>query len=49
MTHKKKLVGAVAYMRASTTTNVGEGKDSERRQRAAIEAYAKSAVRHSLD
>jgi DNA invertase Pin-like site-specific DNA recombinase len=30
-------------MRTSSTTNVGEGKDSEARQRKAIEGYAKSA------
>ncbi len=30
-------------MRTSSATNVGEGKDSEARQRKAIEAYAKSA------
>ena len=34
---------AVAYMRTSLATNVGADKDSERRQRAAIEAYAKRA------
>jgi DNA invertase Pin-like site-specific DNA recombinase len=43
MSRKRKLVEAVAYMRTSTSTNVGEGKDSEKRQRAAIEAYAKAA------
>ncbi len=30
-------------MRTSSAANVGEGKDSEKRQRAAIEGYAKSA------
>ncbi|MGV7212505.1 recombinase family protein [Bradyrhizobium sp. UFLA05-112] len=43
MARKGKLVEAVAYMRTSTSTNVGEGKDSEKRQRVAIEAYAKAA------
>jgi DNA invertase Pin-like site-specific DNA recombinase len=43
MTRKVKQVEAVAYMRTSSSTNVGEGKDSDKRQRAAIEAYAKSA------
>jgi len=38
-----KRIPAVAYMRTSTTTNAGADKDSEKRQRAAIEAYAKSA------
>ena len=36
-------VRAVAYMRTSSATNVGADKDSEKRQRAAIEAYAKAA------
>jgi DNA invertase Pin-like site-specific DNA recombinase len=43
MLRKGKFVEAVAYMRTSTSTNVGEGKDSEKRQRAAIDAYAKGA------
>lgn len=34
---------AVAYMRTSSATNVGEDKDSEKRQRKVIAAYAKSA------
>ena len=34
---------AVAYMRTSSSTNVGEGEDSDKRQRVAIEAYAKVA------
>jgi DNA invertase Pin-like site-specific DNA recombinase len=34
---------AVAYLRTSRATNVGGDKDSEKRQRAAIEAYAKAA------
>ncbi len=33
---------AVAYMRTSSATNVGQDKDSEKRQRAAIRAYARS-------
>ena len=33
------LVQAVAYMRTSSATNVGADKDSEKRQRGAIEAY----------
>jgi acyl-CoA synthetase (AMP-forming)/AMP-acid ligase II len=36
-------VEAIAYMCTSSATNVGEGKDSEARQRKAIESYAKSA------
>lgn len=37
------MTEAVAYMRTSSATNVGADKDSERRQRAAIEAYAADA------
>src|ERR1700720_4663955 len=36
-----KLAQAVAYLRTSSATNVGPEKDSERRQRDAIEAFAK--------
>lgn len=39
----KQLTEAVAYMRTSSSTNVRAGKGSEKRQRAAIESYAKSA------
>ena len=38
-----EAVQAVGYMRTSSATNVGGDRDSERRQRAAIEAYAKRA------
>jgi DNA invertase Pin-like site-specific DNA recombinase len=34
---------AVAYFRTSSAANVGSDKDSEHRQRAAVEAYAKQA------
>ena len=37
MTHKRKYLDAIGYMRTSSATNVGEGKDSEARQRKAIE------------
>jgi DNA invertase Pin-like site-specific DNA recombinase len=40
---RKAKVKAVAYMRTSSATNVGEGKDSEKRQRASIQSYAKAA------
>jgi DNA invertase Pin-like site-specific DNA recombinase len=33
---------AVAYLRTSSRANVGQDKDSDKRQRAAIEAYAKA-------
>lgn len=43
MSRQGKRVEAVAYMRTSSAANVGEGKDSEARQRKAIEGYAKAA------
>ena len=36
-------IKALAYLRTSSATNVGADKDSEKRQRGAIAAYAKSA------
>jgi Resolvase, N terminal domain len=39
----KEIRKAVAYLRTSSRTNVGADKDSDKRQRAAIEAYAKTA------
>jgi DNA invertase Pin-like site-specific DNA recombinase len=36
-------IEAVAYLRTSSAANVGPDKDSERRQRFAIEAFAKRA------
>jgi DNA invertase Pin-like site-specific DNA recombinase len=39
----KEIRKAVAYLRTSSKANVGADKDSEKRQRAAIEAYAKAA------
>ena len=39
----RDLKPAVAYLRTSSATNVGADKDSDRRQRAAIEAFAKRA------
>ena len=39
----KKAGPAVAYLRTSSAANVGVDKDSDKRQRAAIEAYAKRA------
>jgi DNA invertase Pin-like site-specific DNA recombinase len=38
-----KLQPAVAYLRTSSAANVGADKDSDKRQRAAIEAYARRA------
>jgi DNA invertase Pin-like site-specific DNA recombinase len=40
---RKELIKAVAYLRTSSATNVGADKDSEKRQRAAIEAFAQAA------
>jgi DNA invertase Pin-like site-specific DNA recombinase len=42
MASKRNRVKAVAYMRTSSPTNVGEDKDSEKRQRKAIKGFAKS-------
>jgi hypothetical protein len=39
-------VKAVAYMRTSSATNVGADKDSEQRQRAAIDARSYQRVRN---
>ena len=39
----KKRVEAVAYLRTSSATNVGPDKDSDKRQRDAIQAFAKRA------
>lgn len=38
---RKNLAPAIAYLRTSSITNVGPGKDSDVRQRKAIEAFAK--------
>jgi hypothetical protein len=43
MTRKRKRVEAIGYMRTSSAANVGRDKDSGKRQRAAIEGYAKAA------
>jgi hypothetical protein len=43
MGRKRNLVQAVGYVRTSSATNVGQDKDSERRQRIAIERFAKQA------
>ncbi|MEK9280689.1 recombinase family protein [Bradyrhizobium sp. ISRA442] len=43
MVIKGKSVEAVAYIRTSSAANVGADKDSEKRQRAAIEGYARRA------
>jgi DNA invertase Pin-like site-specific DNA recombinase len=38
----KDRVPAIAYLRTSSATNVGADKDSDKRQRTAIEAFAKA-------
>ena len=43
MADKGKRVEVVGYMRTSSATNVGDGKDSEARQRKAIEGYAEAS------
>jgi DNA invertase Pin-like site-specific DNA recombinase len=43
MSRRGKRVEAIGYMRTSSAANIGEGKDSEARQRKAIERYAKTA------
>src|SRR5829696_3756165 len=40
---RKDLVPAVAYLRTSSAANTGADKDSDKRQRAAIAAFARSA------
>jgi DNA invertase Pin-like site-specific DNA recombinase len=47
MARKVKNLEAIGYMRTSSASNVGDGKDSEVRQRKAIEGYAK-AVGYSV-
>lgn len=43
MVRKRNSVQALAYLRTSSAANTGADKDSERRQRAAIEAFARAA------
>ena len=40
---RKEFIKAVAYLRTSSAANVGADKDSEKRQRSAIEAFARAA------
>lgn len=49
MKKQRKLVEAVAYIRTSSATNVGADKDSDKRQRAAIAAFAKAAGYEIVD
>ncbi len=43
MPRARDLVPAFAYLRTSSAANVGADKDSETRQRTAIEAFARRA------
>ena len=43
MANKRNPVQAIGYLRTSSAANVGTDKDSERRQRAAIQRFAKAA------
>ena len=40
---RKNVTPAIAYLRTSSSANVGEDKDSDKRQRAKIYAFAKRA------
>ena len=46
---RKDSIKAVVYLRTSSATNVGADKDSEKRQRAAIEAFARAAGYEIVD
>ena len=46
---RKEFIKAVAYLRTSSAANVGADKDSEKRQRAAIEAFAWAAGYELVD
>jgi DNA invertase Pin-like site-specific DNA recombinase len=48
MAAKEKTI-AIAYLRTSSAANVGTDKDSDKRQRAAIEAFAKRAGYELVD
>jgi DNA invertase Pin-like site-specific DNA recombinase len=49
MARAKESVKALAYLRTSSAANVGAEKDSEARQRAAIEGFAKRAGYEVVD
>ena len=46
---RRKTAPALAYLRTSSAANIGADKDSEKRQRAAIEAFAKRAGFEIID
>jgi hypothetical protein len=45
----REVFQAVAYLRTSSAANVGADKDSERRQREAIQSFAKRAGYEIVD
>src|SRR3954470_13250439 len=45
----RELMPAVAYLRTSSATNVGADKDSERRQREAVQGFARRAGYEIVD
>src|SRR5260370_10792935 len=49
MAIKAKLIKAVGYIRTSSAKNVGPDKDSDKRQRVAVERYAKRAGLEIVD
>src|SRR5688572_17562079 len=49
MKRRTKAENVVAYLRTSSAANVGADKDSEKRQRSAIEAFARSAGYEIVD
>jgi DNA invertase Pin-like site-specific DNA recombinase len=46
---RKELIKAVAYFRTSSMTNVGEDTDTLKRQRSAVEGFAKLVAEYSDD
>jgi hypothetical protein len=44
----RELIPAVAYLRTSSAANVGADKDSERRQREAIQGFARRALPRAM-
>src|SRR5215203_5386217 len=45
----RELIPAVAYLRTSSAANVGTDKDSEKRQRAAVQGFARRAGYEIVD
>jgi DNA invertase Pin-like site-specific DNA recombinase len=46
---RKEFITAVAYLRTSSAANIGADKDSEKRQRSAIETFARAAGYEIVD